>query len=243
MTSTNVVAGSRVGAIGADQEAPRTELIRARPAADRELPPPLPTGRAKRALDVTLVLVSLIVIVPFALVIALAVTATSPGGPFFRQQRLGPDGRPFTMYKFRSMVDNAERIVWTDEGALADYRRNGYKLGPADPRVTPLGRILRRTSLDELPQLYNVLRGDMSLVGPRPVVGEEHRCLYGGGANVLRGTRAGLTGLWQVSGRAEVQGIERANLDYEYVRRQSLWFDVKILLRTVPAVLSSRGAH
>ena len=100
-----------------------------------------------------------------------------------------------------------------------------------------------KTSLDELPQLYNVLRGDMSLVGPRPVLEREYRELYGAGHSVLAGTRAGITGLWQVSGRSEVQGAARANLDFEYARRQSLRLDLEILARTVPAVLSRRGAH
>jgi lipopolysaccharide/colanic/teichoic acid biosynthesis glycosyltransferase len=199
------------------------------------------TAAVKRTLDVVLAAAGLLVLSPLLAAVWLAVRRSSPGPAVFRQERLGRDEKPFTMYKFRSMSagagdaphrDYVTRML-TGEGAPAT---NGlYKLHD-DPRVTPVGRWLRRTSLDELPQLVNVVRGQMSLVGPRPVLAWEAE-LFTAEAKARFRTRPGLTGLWQVSGRNALTMTQALELDVEYVRRQSLWLDLKILARTVPAQL------
>jgi len=176
-----------------------------------------------------------------------AVRVSSPGPAVFRQQRLGLDKRPFTMFKFRSMtVGNSDAVhrayvsaMLTTDGASSEKVNGLYKLD-GDPRVTRLGGWLRRTSLDELPQLVNIVRGDMSLVGPRPVLAWEAE-LFRPEALARFRTRPGLTGLWQVSGRSRLTMPQALALDVEYVRRQSLWLDLTILARTVPAQLR-RGA-
>jgi lipopolysaccharide/colanic/teichoic acid biosynthesis glycosyltransferase len=165
------------------------------------------------------------------------------GGPaFFRQQRVGKGGRTFWFYKFRSMVVDAE----ARRAGLALWNRHGpdgvtFKL-KHDPRVTPVGRFLRRTSLDELPQLWNVLKGDMSLVGPRPALPSEVAC-YTTGQSRRLAVPPGLTCLWQVCGRAELSFEEQVRLDLEYISRRSLWLDLDLLARTVPAVVGGRGAY
>ncbi len=194
-------------------------------------------ARVKRALDLTIVLAAL----PVALVVlagcALALKLESPRSPvLFRQPRTGRGGRIFVMYKLRTMVEDADKL----QAALAHLSElpwPDFKMRD-DPRITRVGRYLRRTSLDELPQLFNVLSGDMSLVGPRPT----H---VSTGSYVLWQTerldaKPGLTGLWQVLARAEVDFADRSRLDIAYTRRQCLMLDLQILLRTVPAVL--RGA-
>ena len=177
----------------------------------------------------------------------MAVRATSPGPAIFRQERLGLDRRPFVMYKFRSMtVDNSDAVhreyvtrMLAANGTAAEKVNGLYKLD-GDPRVTPLGAWLRRTSLDELPQLVNIVRGEMSLVGPRPVLAWEAE-LFQPEAMARFDTRPGLTGLWQVSGRNLLTMPQALALDVEYVRRQSIWLDLSILARTLPAQLR-RGA-
>lgn len=197
----------------------------------------------KRAFDVVLAASGLVVLSPLLAAIWLAVRLSSPGPAVFSQERLGRDERPFTMYKFRSMSTGAGdaihrayvRRMLTGEGGPAVATNGLYKLHD-DPRVTPLGRWLRRTSLDELPQLVNVVRGQMSLVGPRPVLAWEAE-LFTPEARARFQTRPGLTGLWQVSGRNALTMTQALALDVEYVRRQSLWLDLTILARTVPAQL------
>src|SRR5690606_9616350 len=161
----------------------------------------------------------------------------------FRQERIGLGGRTFAMYKFRTMRADAEEQLHADPELWARYVANDYKL-PAemDARITPVGRFLRRSSLDELPQLLNVLAGSMSLVGPRPVVPGEI-AKYGDRAEAYLSVRPGLTGAWQVNGRSTVDYPDRVALDVEYVRTWNLWRDVTILARTPRAVISARGAH
>ena len=171
---------------------------------------------------------------------ALGIKLTSPGPVLFRQLRCGLHGRPFTFLKFRSMQIDAEEL----KPHLAPFNEMD---GPAfkmtnDPRVTPIGRLLRRTSLDELPQLWNILRGDMSFVGPRPAVLEEVR-QYEPWQRRRLSMKPGLTCLWQVSGRNELTFEEWMRLDLEYIDNWSLWLDVKIALKTIPAVLLGRGAR
>ena len=193
----------------------------------------------KRAGDIFLSLMLLILCLPVMGLIALLIQWDSPGPVFFRQTRVGLNGRRFTLLKFRSMVQDAEA---RQKELLAQNQMNGpvFKLRD-DPRVTRIGWILRRTSLDELPQLLNVLRGDMSLVGPRPPVPDEVE-RYQRWQRRRLSMRPGLTCLWQVRGRNEIDFDAWMRMDLEYIDRWSLWLDAKILLRTIPAVLSGRGA-
>jgi lipopolysaccharide/colanic/teichoic acid biosynthesis glycosyltransferase len=201
----------------------------------------------KRLLDLTLAAVGLVVLSPLLVVLWIAVRLSSPGPAVFRQQRLGRAQRPFTMYKFRSMhTGNSDAIhrayvhqLLTEDEPPTGENHGLYKLDD-DPRVTRLGDWLRRTSLDELPQLVNVVRGDMSLVGPRPVLAWEAE-MFSAAERTRFHARPGLTGLWQVSGRNRLSMRQALELDVEYVRRQSLWLDLSILVRTVPAQLR-RGA-
>jgi exopolysaccharide biosynthesis polyprenyl glycosylphosphotransferase len=194
---------------------------------------------AKRAIDVAGSLGLLLATSPLALLIAALVKATSRGPVLFSQERAGFHGRRFRMYKFRTMVEGAEAL----QEEVAHLNRMSGPVFKAldDPRVTPLGRLLRRTSLDELPQLWNVLRGDMSLVGPRPLPVAEAGRIRGAQRRRLA-MRPGITGLWQVSGRSTVDFADWMRLDLEYVDRWSPALDVRILLRTIPAVLRGEGA-
>jgi exopolysaccharide biosynthesis polyprenyl glycosylphosphotransferase len=195
----------------------------------------------KRGLDLLLASSILVLFLPLLVVLALAVKLTSEGPILFRQKRLGRDGRPFILYKFRSMVVGAP-----DEHQVLQQQSNDAT-GPifkmkADPRVTSAGRFLRRTSLDELPQLWNVLRGEMSLVGPRPPMPSEV-LEYKDWHTRRLDVSPGMTGLWQVSGRSDLPFDEMVMLDLFYAENWSLGLDVRILLRTVPTVLMGRGAY
>jgi lipopolysaccharide/colanic/teichoic acid biosynthesis glycosyltransferase len=199
---------------------------------------------SKRGLDIVVASVMLMILFPVMLTITLLVL-TDGKSAIFGHRRVGRGGRMFHCLKFRSMVPNAEQALATllaKDAAAAELWRTSRKLDQ-DPRVTLIGRFLRATSLDELPQLVNVLRGDMSLVGPRPVVPAELTEQYGSAASAYLAVRPGITGLWQVSGRSNTSYVERVALDVEYVRNLSLWGDVKILAKTVPAVLMRRGAR
>jgi lipopolysaccharide/colanic/teichoic acid biosynthesis glycosyltransferase len=197
----------------------------------------------KRALDLVLASVLLVLLSPLLLLVAVALVVGSPGPVIYGQRRLGRYGRSFKCFKFRSMFTDAEQRLASDPVLHAEYVRNGFKLPDGeDPRITPLGRVLRRTSLDELPQLWNVLMGDMSLVGPRPIVPAEIRHYQEDGQMLLL-LQPGITGLWQVSGRSNVAYPERTDLELEYVERWTLGRDLRILAATVPAVLQRRGAH
>jgi exopolysaccharide production protein ExoY len=199
-------------------------------------------GGVKRALDILGSLVALIVSLPLWLVVVLLIRSTSRGPVLFRQRRVGRGGRTFTVLKFRSMCTDAEARL--KEGGLYDtYVATGYKLPVAHEfRVTRVGRLIRKTSIDELPQLINVLLGHMSLVGPRPVVPSELDS-YGDLAHCYLGVRPGITGMWQVNGRADVQFPQRAHLDRDYFHRRSLSLDLVILARTPLAVFRGHGAY
>jgi len=228
---------------------------------------------AKRCLDCALALLAIAVLAPVLLVTALLVRLTSRGPAIFLQERVGFGGRHFKMYKFRSMYINSDdrlhqlayeqflrgerthgkvdgallaaRVQETEEQAStkitapAKPRRSGV---PRDPRITPLGYLLRRTSIDELPQFFNVLRGEMSLVGPRPPIPYEVG-LYQSWHLGRLDTLPGITGLWQVHGRSRVTFDQMVQMDLEYIQKQSFWYDVKLLLLTIPAVLSRKGAY
>jgi exopolysaccharide biosynthesis polyprenyl glycosylphosphotransferase len=194
---------------------------------------------ARRCVDFVLAAVLLTVLSPLFALIAAVIKLTSRGTVLFRQSRCGLHGRPFTFLKFRSMTLGADEL----KPALAPFNEMD---GPAfkmtnDPRVTSVGRLLRRTSLDELPQLWNILRGDMSFVGPRPAVIEEVR-QYQPWQRRRLSMKPGLTCLWQVSGRNELTFDEWMRLDLEYIDNWSLWLDLKIALKTIPAVVRGRGA-
>ncbi|HUO85875.1 MAG TPA: sugar transferase [Thermoanaerobaculia bacterium] len=196
-------------------------------------------ARAKRAADVVGALALLILTMPLLTSAALLVRLTSRGPAFFVQPRIGHRCRRFPMLKLRTMVEGAER----QESAMAAERPGRVFFKPADdPRVTRVGRWLRRTSIDELPQLINVLRGEMSLVGPRPLLLSDFD-LYPRSAQLRRfAMKPGITGLWQVSGRSRLPDERRIELDLEYVDHWSLGLDARILLRTLPAVASGDGA-
>jgi exopolysaccharide biosynthesis polyprenyl glycosylphosphotransferase len=193
----------------------------------------------KRAADVFLAALLLVLASPLLLAVALAVRLSSPGPVLFRQVRVGLNGRRFTLLKFRSMYLGAEE-------RQAELAHLNVMDGPVfkarrDPRVTPVGRVLRAFSLDELPQLVNILRGDMSFVGPRPPIPEEV-ARYERWQRRRLSMKPGLTGLWQVSGRNEVDFETWMRMDLDYIDRWSLWLDLRIILRTIPSVLSRRGA-
>jgi lipopolysaccharide/colanic/teichoic acid biosynthesis glycosyltransferase len=202
------------------------------------------TGRAyllvKRFMDLFLVVATLPLWLPLNGIIALVIHVTSPGAPvMFRQLRTGKGGRRFNMYKFRTMVHNAEELkavyAHLNELQLPDFKITN------DPRVTPIGRFLRRTSLDELPQLFNVLRGEMSLVGPRPTSfgPETYQLWHTERLDVM----PGMTGLWQIIGRAHLEFDDRLRLDIAYIERASIWLDINILFRTFLEVFQQRGAY
>ena len=197
----------------------------------------------KRAFDLAASSALLLLLGLPMLLTALVVKVTSRGPVLFAQRRYGRNKRLFTMYKFRSMHVEAETVLHRNPDLYAEYVRNNFKLPvERDPRLTPIGRFLRRTSLDELPQLWNVLRGEMSIVGPRPIVPAEIEH-YGAVASLLLALKPGLTSMWVVEGRSGVGYPRRADLELRYVRDWSLLRDLWILIRTVPAVFKGGGAH
>jgi exopolysaccharide biosynthesis polyprenyl glycosylphosphotransferase len=194
----------------------------------------------KNLFDRTAALVGIVLLAPLLVGLALAVSLTSRGGMFFRQERVGRDGRTFSMLKFRSMVAGADRLV---DDLAADSDGNGVLFKRKnDPRVTRIGRFMRRYSLDELPQLVNVLTGAMSLVGPRPPLPTEVE-RYGFDMHRRFLVKPGLTGLWQVSGRSDLSWDDSVRIDVRYVENWSLAFDFMILWKTVGAVLRGSGAY
>lgn len=198
----------------------------------------------KRALDVAAASAMLLFLAPLMLLVALLVSLDG-ARPIFGHTRIGNGGRPFQCLKFRSMVPNAEQALedlLARDAEASELWRRARKLDQ-DPRVTWIGQFLRATSIDELPQLFNVLRGEMSLVGPRPVVQAELLEHYGLSAPAYMTVRPGITGLWQVSGRSDTTYDERVALDVEYVEKLSLRRDLRILAKTVPEVLRRRGAR
>lgn len=192
----------------------------------------------KRGMDIAAAGLGLVVLGPLFLMLTLAVKLDSRGPVFFRQRRIGKRGETIWMLKFRSMVDGADAMK--DQMRELNEAQGGlFKIG-ADPRITRVGRLLRRTSLDELPQLINVLRGDMSLVGPRPLVPDEDALIEGWQRRRLA-VKPGMTGLWQIFGSSRIPMHEMVKIDYIYGANWSLWLDLRILLRTIPYVLSRRG--
>lgn len=198
----------------------------------------------KRCIDIVGAIMGLIATSPLFLIVSTMYLFGESKGPlYFRQQRYGKDGKLFYIYKFRSMVVNADKKLKSDKKLYRKYINNNYKLEQdEDPRITKLGSFLRRTSLDEIPQLMNVLRGDMSLVGPRPIV-EEELSEYRHKRDDFLSVKPGMTGYWQVCGRSGVGYPERVDLELYYVYNQSLFFDVKILIQTIIVVFLKKGAY
>lgn len=198
----------------------------------------------KWILDKVLALVAFVLLSPFFVIVPLLIKATSRGSVFYRQERLGLGGKPIRVWKFRSMYSDADArlqaILAADPARKAEWESN-FKLAD-DPRVTPLGRFLRKTSIDEFPQLFNVFVGEMALVGPRPIVAKEV-AHYGEAYPVFASVKPGITGLWQASGRSDTDYARRVALDVKYVLNWSPWMDVWILFRTVSAVVCMRGAR
>jgi lipopolysaccharide/colanic/teichoic acid biosynthesis glycosyltransferase len=196
---------------------------------------------ARKLVESFIAAVALLVLSPLLLTIALAVRLTSPGPAVFKQERIGKDSQPFRIWKFRTMVDGADNQLGD---LLAQHDRDGEPLFkvPQDPRITPLGQFLRKTSLDELPQLVNVVRGEMAFIGPRPQRAEEV-ALYSDRERGRLSVSPGITGLWQVSGRSDLPWQEAVELDLRYVRERSPLLDLQILLKTFVVVFARRGAE
>jgi lipopolysaccharide/colanic/teichoic acid biosynthesis glycosyltransferase len=209
----------------------------------------------KRLMDLIGATIALIVFSPIMILAAIAIKLDSPGPIFFMPTRVGQGGKLFKMIKFRSMrmyqidgqVVHAHEVLKKDQILLNEYKKSSYKL-KNDPRVTHIGKFLRKTSIDEFPQFFNILRGDMSLVGPRAYLPNElieQQEVYPETKPLLKtllAAKPGLSGPWQVSGRSEINFDKRIQMDAKYVRKQSIFYDIKILLLTVPALVTGRGA-
>jgi exopolysaccharide production protein ExoY len=197
----------------------------------------------KRALDLLLSITALPVVLFVVAIVAIIVRASSPGPVFYRHMRVGLNGKPFGLWKFRTMIHEGDYLFWNLLAESAEARREWvrYRKLKSDPRITKIGAFLRRTNLDELPQLLNVFLGQMSLVGPRPVVEEELK-RYGVGKTLYAAVLPGITGLWQVSGRGSLPYERRVALDVEYVSTWSLLRDLMVLTKTLNAVWTCRGA-
>ena len=252
-TTSRVVRAAAITECKVIAAAPQLELPGVRPELIKQGGQPLLELRpvvlraeqlfVKRALDIVGGAVILVLLSPLLAIIAALVVLDSKGPALFCQRRLGRFGRPIRCLKFRSMHVDAEATLLADPVLFRQYVEHDYKLPASiDTRITRLGHFLRRTSLDELPQLWNVLKGDMSLVGPRPIVPDEiHH--YNGEGPLLLSVKPGMTGAWQVMGRSAVAYPARVGVELDYVEGWSLWRDVAILLRTIPAVLGGRGAY
>lgn len=202
----------------------------------------------KRLLDTMGAFLGLFILSPLLLVVALAIKLDS-SGPVMADtpMRAGKDGRLFRIFKFRSMVQNAHEILENNPKLLEEYKKHGYKIFN-DPRVTRVGKIIRKYSIDELPQFLNILKGEMSLVGPRayyPYELEEQQKNYPESrkyVKVILSGKPGLTGIWQVTGRSEINFDKRVKMDAMYVKKRSIFYDLWLILKTIPAVISGRGA-
>lgn len=202
----------------------------------------------KRLMDIVGSLLGLIILSPILILVAIAIKLDSPG-PIMADtpMRAGKDGKLFSIYKFRSMVQNAHEILEKNPKLLEEYKKNSYKIFN-DPRVTKVGKFIRKFSIDEFPQFFNIFKGEMSLVGPRayyPYELEEQQEKYPESrkyVKVILSGKPGLTGVWQVTGRSEINFDKRVKMDAGYVKRRSIFYDFWLILKTIPAVISGRGA-
>lgn len=201
-------------------------------------------GWAKRSFDIGFAGLALVLLAPLMLLLALVIRMHDRGPVLFQQTRIGHGGRTFRCLKFRTMVQDADTVLnaLLDSDPIARAEWMASQKLKEDPRCTKLGRMMRRTSLDELPQLFNVLRGEMSLVGPRPIVQSETR-FYGPYFSLYTSARPGLTGLWQVSGRSDTTYDQRVRLDAQYVTSWSMLGDLRIALKTIAVVFRSNGSY
>jgi exopolysaccharide production protein ExoY len=224
-----------------------------RPKPPEFLSIPVRHAPIKRIFDIAFSLLVLILSLPLILIIALLVRVTSPGPVFYKSVRLGRGGHVIYCWKFRSMYHDADerlfQLLATDQEIRAEWEQ--FQKLKKDPRITPIGKILRKTSFDEWPQFWNVLKGDLSIVGPRPPVligppecfAQEIRKWYGPSTDKILSVRPGLTGVWQISGRSEISFDERVRLEELYAETRTFWKDLILILKTIPAVLFSKGAY
>ena len=202
----------------------------------------------KRSLDIFISLIATIILFPFFIVISFIIKLTDKGPVFFVQKRPGKNGKIFKIYKFRTMYINSDEILKDYLNKNSEARKewgNYRKLKGYDPRVTPIGKILRKFSLDEIPQFFNVLKGDMSIVGPRPYILEEFKD-YNVDKKIIDkilSVKPGITGFWQVSKRNESYFLERINMDLEYIDKKNIFMDIKIIFKTISVVLLGKGAY
>ena len=203
-----------------------------------------PLNWLKRGFDLSVCLLSLPLALPLGMVLSLLIKLDSEGSAIYRQKRIGRDGKCFIIYKFRTMIENADTVLQEHLDANPQLAREWAETQKLkdDPRLTRAGRLLRKTSLDELPQLVNILLGNMSLVGPRPIVAEEKE-RYGCHFTEYCGVLPGLTGLWQVSGRNNTSYPERVRLDMQYIHNWSIGLDLWIIARTLPQIINRYGAY
>ncbi|WP_138211333.1 sugar transferase [Hathewaya histolytica] len=195
----------------------------------------------KRIIDIFGSLIGLILLSPIFIIISVLIKINSRGAIFFSHKRIGRAGKIINVYKFRTMVPNAEDLIEKlPEHQKKEFMEN-FKL-ENDPRITSIGKFLRKSSLDELPQLFNILIGNMSIVGPRPIV-EKESIKYGQDASKLLSVKPGLTGMWQANGRSDTTYEERVQMDMDYIDNRSFWLDIKIIFQTVIAVIKKRGAR
>jgi undecaprenyl-phosphate galactose phosphotransferase len=206
---------------------------------------PVGTSSLKRAMDLVFVLPVLVFTAPLLMVIYALIKILDPGPALFTQLRVGRNGEQFIVYKFRTMrvdaEDRLQQVLKSDPSKAAEWAK--YQKLRNDPRVTMIGRFLRKSSLDELPQLLNILRGEMSVIGPRPVTAAEVQQRYGAAYPFYTAVRPGVLGLWQVKGRNSLTYPERIALDVQYVKTWSIWQDFKIVFMAIPVVLLARGAY
>ncbi len=194
----------------------------------------------KRFLDILISVIGLIVLFPVFLILGIIIRIDSPGPIVFAHKRIGKNGKDIKIFKFRTMYKDAEEMIKKfDENQMKEYKEN-YKLKD-DPRITKIGKILRKTSLDELPQIFNIIKGDLSIVGPRPVVESELE-KYGKNKDKFLSVTPGLTGYWQANGRSTTTYEQRVNMELYYVDNRSLWMDIKIFFKTFISVVKKEGA-
>lgn len=199
----------------------------------------------KRIVDIAFSAMALILSLPLLFVVAVCIRLSSQGSVVYAHERIGRGGRPFKCYKFRTMHKDAERLLQECLRASPELKNEweqNHKL-KNDPRVTGIGKILRKLSLDEFPQFWNVIKGDMSVVGPRPMVREEVEKKLGSKAAKILSVRPGLTGIWQTSGRSNTSYVKRVQLDELYVEHRTIWMDLKLIFKTLPSMIASKGAY
>ncbi|RVU70935.1 MULTISPECIES: sugar transferase [Lactobacillus] len=196
----------------------------------------------KRITDVVISSIALIVLSPLILILSIIIFFQDGHNPFYKQVRIGKDGQPFGMFKFRSMVYQADKILQSNPKLYKKYVDNGFKLPEGeDPRITKIGAFIRKTSLDEIPQFLNIILGEMTLVGPRPIIKKE-MVEYGNRINEFLSVKPGALGLWQASGRANIGYPERCDIELRYIEHASFWYDTKIFFACCISILKKDGA-